>query len=527
MRETPKLTAPDCTSFAAGRRAPPAAATARKRCTAIIAAAPPAPAPAATVTLEALSWPTLYTASEWIVRVVALVLVPRRRTTESARAWLLLILFLPWPGVIVYLLIGRAYLPRRRLALEKDIRAAIARVAPPASSGLERAWSSGAGDDAPALVLAERLSEFPPTSGNAFELLPDYAPALERLALDIAGARRSVHLLYYIFAPDATGRAIADALSRAAERGVTVRVLMDALGARDGLRTLAPALRAAGVEVVSVMPLRLWGHNAARIDLRNHRKIAVIDGTVAYFGSQNIVGPDANRGLTNEELAVRGTGPIVRHLDAVLLADRYLETRTLPPEADLAMPWPDGAGDGALAQVLPSGPGYQEKAAEAVMIALMYGASSRIVLTAPYVVPSAAFLAAVCTAARRGVDVLLIVDQASNKPVVQLAQASYYDDMLAAGVRIVEHRGSFLHAKHMSVDDETVIIGSSNLDIRSFVLNAEVSVLIRDRGVAARLRDVQARDLARGVRVTRATRAAISPLRRALENLARLTDAVL
>jgi cardiolipin synthase A/B len=479
------------------------------------------------MTQDAIPWTTFYTASEWIIRVAALVLVPRRRSAESARAWLLLILFLPWPGLIVYLLIGRAYLPRRRLALEAEIRAAIARVVPPAPVGVERAWARGAGDDVPALTLAARLSEFPPTAGNTFELLPDYDPALERLARDIDAAARFVHLLYYIFAPDATGRAIAAALSRATRRGVSVRVLLDAIGARDGLEQLGPELRAAGIEVVPVMPLRLWGHNAARIDLRNHRKIAVVDGAVAYFGSQNIVASGANRGLTNEELAVRATGPIVRHLDAVLLADRFLETRSLPPEADLATTWPDAAGTGGLAQVLPSGPGYAEGTAEAVMIALMYGASASVVLTAPYVVPSAAFLAAVCTTARRGVAVELIVDKTSNKPIVQLAQASYYDEMLAAGVRILQHRGSFLHAKHMSVDDDTVLIGSSNLDIRSFALNAEVSVLIRDREVAARLRAVQARDAQNGEAVTIEARAALSTGRRALENLARLTDAVL
>jgi len=157
----------------------------------------------------------------------------------------------------------------------------------------------------------------------------------------------------------------------------------------------------------------------------------------------------------------------------------------------------------------------------------MYGASARIVLTAPYVVPSAAFLAAMCTAARRGVAVTLVVDKSSNKPIVQLAQASYYDEMLAAGVRVLQHTGSFLHAKHLSVDDDTVLIGSSNLDIRSFALNAEISVLIRDRSVAAKLAEIQVRDLANAEPVTIEARAALSRFRRALENLARLTDAVL
>jgi cardiolipin synthase len=479
------------------------------------------------VTFDHIPWGTLYVASEWALRIAALILVPQRRTAASARAWLLLILFWPWPGLVVYLLIGRAYLPRRRLALQKRIHETIRRVEPRALAGTQQAWGDGNPTIRPALARAGELSEFPPVDGNRFELLPDYQPAIARLVADIDGATRFAHLLYYIFEDDATGRSVADALIRAAGRGVAVRVLMDAIGSRAGIKGLAPALRAAGCEVIPVMPLSLWGANAARFDLRNHRKIAVVDGAVAYFGSQNLVGGGANPGLVNEELAVRATGPIVRHLHALLLADRYLETDDLPPEVDLRTPWEGSVVPGGRAQVLPSGPGYNQGTAEAIMIALMYGAASRVVLTAPYVVPSEAFLTAMCTAARRGVAVELIVDAKSNKPLVQLAQESYYDAMLDAGVRILQRTQSFLHAKHMSVDDDIVLIGSSNLDIRSFALNSEVSVLIRDAGVAATLHAIQDH-YRRGARpVTREQRRRLPRGRRTLENLARLTDSVL
>ena len=476
------------------------------------------------VSLDDIPWTTLYTGSEWALRIAALVVVPQRSAANAARAWLLLILFLPWPGVLLYLLIGRAYLPRRRLALARSIAAAIKRVEPQAltlQGAPSTTWST------PGLELAARLSEFPPVGDNRFELLPDYMPAIARLVAEIDAAERFVHLLYYIFADDDVGRDVTAALVRAAGRGVVVRVLMDAIGSRDGLRALAPRIRAAGGEAIAVMPLRLWGHNAARFDLRNHRKIAVVDGAVAYFGSQNIVGDHANPGLVNEELSVRTTGPIVRHLHAVLLADRFLETDDLPPEIDLRGLWEAGAATAGRAEVLPSGPGYNEGTAEAVMIALMYGARQRVILTAPYVVPGEAFLAAMCATARRGVAVELIVDGKSNKPLVQAAQESYYDAMLAAGVRILSHQGSFLHAKHLSIDDDIVLIGSSNLDIRSFALNAEVSVLIQDAAVAARLAEVQARYRANALQVTTETRAMVSGARRTLENLARLTDSLL
>lgn len=477
--------------------------------------------------LTSIDWGTLYVASEWVVRIGALFYVPQRRPPSAARAWLLLIFFLPWPGALLYLLIGRAYLPRRRLDIQRQIYELIRRIAPRAASFDAVVAPAVSAELLPALRLADRLSEFPVVGGNGFELLPDYDAAIARIMAEIDAAQRYVHMLFYIFEDDDTGQRVADALARAARRGVAVRVLMDAIGSRAGLKGLGPGLRAAGAEVIAVMPLRLWGPNAARFDLRNHRKIVVVDGACGYFGSQNIVSKGANRGMVNEEMLVRATGPIVRQLRAVFLGDRYLETGDLPPESDdLMAPRPEETRTG-LAQVVPSGPGYNEGTAEAVMIALMYGARTRVVLTSPYVIPSEAFLAAMCSTARRGVQVDLIVDRESNKPLVQLAQQSYYDTMLKAGVNILRHSGSFLHAKHMSVDDDVALIGSSNLDIRSFALNAEVSVLIYDRAVVAALRAVQKGYLRTTDQVTRKERGAIGVWRRSLENLARLTDSLL
>ena len=477
--------------------------------------------------LRDFNWGTLYVVSEWVVRIIALFYVPQRRAPNAARAWLLLIFFLPWPGVILYLLIGRAYLPRRRIEVQREIYELVRRLAPRATTFDDAAATAVSSELLPAMRLADRLSEFPVVGGNHFELLPDYDGAIRRIVAEVDGAQRFVHMLFYIFEYDDTGREVAAALERAARRGVAVRVLMDAIGSRQGLKGLGPGLRAAGAEVVPVMPLRLWGPNAARFDLRNHRKIVVVDGRCAFFGSQNIVSKHANRGMVNEEMLVRATGPIVRHLHAVLLGDRYLETGDLPPESGDLSPEPAGVARTGLAEVVPSGPGYNEGTAEAVMVALMYGARTRVVLTSPYVIPSDAFLAAMCSAARRGVRVDLIVDDESNKPLVQKAQESYYDAMLDAGVNIHRHRGSFLHAKHLSIDDDVALIGSSNFDIRSFALNAEVSVLIYDRPVVAALHAIQETYLQHARPVTREERAALGWRGRTLENLARMTDSLL
>jgi cardiolipin synthase len=477
--------------------------------------------------LHDLNWGVVYVASEWVIRVGALLYVPQRRPPSASRAWLLLIFFLPWVGLLLYLLIGRAYMARRRFRLQKQIYQLIRRLVPRSASFEAEVGAEVPPELLPALRLADQLSEFPMVGGNGFELLPQYDAAIERIIGEVEDARRYVHMLFYIFEDDEVGRPVAKALERAAKRGVAVCVLMDAIASRGGLKGLAPGLRAAGAEVISVMPLRLWGPNAARFDLRNHRKIVVVDGTVAFFGSQNIVSARANRGLVNEEILVRATGSIVRHLEAVLLGDRFLEVGTLPSEGvDLDPHMREGIDHG-FAQVVPSGPGYNEGTAEALMIALMYGARSRVVLVSPYVIPSEAFLLAMCSTARRGVAVDLIVDAESNKPLVQLAQQSYYDWMLKAGVNIRRHSGSFLHAKHISIDDDVALIGSSNLDIRSFALNAEVSVLIYDRAVMAELKKIEDAYLRQTDRVTMEERRALPLRRRVLENLARLTDSLL
>lgn len=472
------------------------------------------------------TWGELYSASEWMIRLAMLFYVPYRRDAAAARAWLLLIFFLPWAGLALYALFGRAYLPRQRLARQHTVNEAIdrlegrAQLAPQIREDMPPELR-------PAFDLTNSLSAFSVVGGNRFRFIHDYHGAIDELIASIDQARGLVHLMYYIYADDAVGHKLSAALIRAARRGVHVRVLMDAIGARDGLKMQAPLLRAAGIEVIALLPFRLFGANRLRPDLRNHRKIAVIDGETAFFGSQNIVSPTANKGLTNEEMVVRATGPIVRQLHAVLLGDRYLETADLPPEITLPDTPAPVSSQSAYARVLPSGPGYRVDITENVMVALMYAAVSRVTLTTPYFIPSQQFVGAMCNAARRGVAVRLIVDRESNKPFVQLAQESYYDELLEAGVRIHGYYGNFLHAKLMSVDGNVALIGSSNLDRRSFELNEEVSVLIYDRDVAADLWEIERGYLEKSAAIDPALWPRRSATRRLLQNAARLFDALM
>jgi cardiolipin synthase A/B len=471
------------------------------------------------------SWGLMYVLSEWAIRLVMLVYVPQRRSAAAARAWLVLIFLLPWPGLLLYALIGRIRYPRKRLedearaverirAVQKEMASQSAFRPPEVSQQTQRT-----------AALVERLGNFGPLGGNQVELLPDYQPAIDRLVQDIDAAQHHVHLLFYIFASDDTGKKVAAALERAARRGVSCRVLMDAVGSSGGLRHLGPQLRQSGAEVLAVLKVDYFRRNAARLDLRNHRKIAVIDGKIGYVGSQNIVNPGFIAAYPNEELWVRVQGPVVVQLQSIFLADRYQETdkrleiaELLPPKSFFGV---------AVAQVLPSGPGYAYENQQTMLIEVLHEARHRVVMTTPYFVPDEPFLEAMETAALRGVDVHLVVPEHSNKLVTNWAQESHYARLLESGIHIHLYAPHFLHAKQVTVDRWVAVVGSVNMDIRSFALDSEVSLLVYDEKVVAAFEAVQARYFAHSREVSLEAWNRRPLLKRVAQNTARLADSLL
>lgn len=437
------------------------------------------------------SWTALYLTFEWGVRLVMLCWVPTRRSPEAAKGWLLLLFFQPVIGLALYGLIGRPNMPawrRERLRkwfdLMRPIRAQIeSHIAPfvPQLDGRARH----------AATLAHNLGRLPPLAGNSVEFIGEYQSAIDRLARDIDTAEHHVHLLYYIFADDEATRPVIDAMARAVRRGVKCRVLVDALGSRKQLPKLRPTLEAAGVQLVEILksgPLKKFG---ARADLRNHRKIAVIDGRTAFTGSQNLISSNFKPGITYEEAVVRVTGPAVVELQSVFVGDWYLETEEVLDTPDM-VPAPQATGDVAV-QVLPSGPTFAPLGNQRTVVSLLYAAERRIVMTTPYFIPDAALQNALQTAAIRGVEVHLIVSEIEDQFLVGQAQKSYYEELLETGVRIHLFQEEFLHAKHLTIDDDVAMIGSSNMDLRSFTLNAEISLLLYDRNVTMRLHQEQRR----------------------------------
>jgi cardiolipin synthase len=479
---------------------------------------------------------TLAYAGSWLIVVVAFFVVPRNRRPASATAWLILIVLLPYLGLVLYWLIGSPKLSRERLQMQRgmDLRIAAGVAAARQDPALARLLDPEVPARYEPLVrLTSALSGMPACQGNAIELLPDYDAAIARMTEAVRAARRFVHVEFYIVAMDATSEPFLAALEDAVRRGVAVRLLADHVGSRKypGRADLMRRLTGAGVEWHWMLPLRPFSDEWNRPDLRNHRKILVVDGELGFCGSMNMIGrtyllPRNRRlGLYYVDLHACVTGPLVAELDAVFRTDWYSETRQLLGTP--IVPSPAGAPSGAISQVLPSGSGYRDDNNLKVFVALIHAARERLVITSPYFVPDDALMTAITSAAQRGVTVTLYSSSIADQFLVYHAQRSYYEQLLAAGVHVRLIRApALLHAKHLTVDDDIAVIGSSNLDMRSLTLNLEITLLAYDRGVVAALREVEVGYHARSDPIDlRAWRA--RPLAsQLLDNLARLTAAL-
>jgi len=441
----------------------------------------------------------LIVAAHAAIVLVAAVVISARRTPSAAIAWILAIALIPVVGMTWFLLVGAGRLPRPRREKQQEVnRLALGRD--------DAGWAVGHRDEWPeafasAAQLNRELGALPMVGGNRAWLEGDYAETFRRMIADIDTAESVVHVEFYIFVLDDTTRPFIEALGRASARGVTVRVLSDHLSGfmYPHRKATIAAFRDAGIAWHAMLPLRPLRGQWQRADLRNHRKLLTVDGRVGWTGSLNLIDStylkpkNIKRGLHWHELMVRLEGPVVRELDAVFVTDWYSETDELLPldDAPVALETPT-ASEMLDAQVVPSGPSFENDNNLKLFVYLLQNARQRISITSPYFVPDEATQLAIVTAASRGVEVELFVSEIGDQVLVYHAQRSYYQALLEAGVRIHLYRApTVLHAKHFSIDDEIAVIGSSNMDIRSFSLNMEVSVLLHGRGFVDEVRAVE------------------------------------
>ncbi|MBB3033857.1 cardiolipin synthase [Alteriqipengyuania lutimaris] len=424
----------------------------------------------------------------WIIAVIAFVVVPFRRPPAEARNWLLIFFALPWVALLIYWLIGRPRYAKLRRKRVRDLPGILDRIV--RCAGLDDAEKSPVlcEDNLSLANLARGLGQFPAIDGNRIDTLGDYYGTIDRIIAEIDSARHHVNVEFYILKNDRVGERLLTALERASARGVTCRLLIDALGSYGSVASIKRRLESAGVEVQDILPLRRR-LSSSRVDLRNHRKIVVVDGQIGYTGSQNMWAPEDHGRRANRELAVRVTGPLVAQLQAIFVCDWYLETLEELVEDDM---FPARARDeGVAAQMIATGPDNPAGGLDLIVTQAMHNASEEIVIVTPYFVPNDSLLTAIRGAVLRGVRVSLITAAKSDHFLAGLAQRSYYEELLAMGAQIHLFGPEFLHAKHFRVDHEVSILGSSNMDVRSFELNAEIDLLCYDSVFAEALQKVE------------------------------------
>jgi cardiolipin synthase len=336
--------------------------------------------------------------------------------------------------------------------------------------------------------MGQRLAQMPATSGNAVCVYQEASATYAALEEAIRAAERHIHLEYYIWQADDTGHHFRDLLIEKARQGVECRLLLDAVGCWWLTRRFLRPLTEAGCQVAFFMPLYPSRRRRLSLHLRNHRKIAVIDGRVAFAGSQNV--GDEYLGRLKKlcpwyDTHMRVAGPAVLFLQQTFAEDWFLAHReSLTAEA--YFPSPQCVGE-SIVQVLPTGPERDISPLDQLIFAAVSGANSSIRIETPYFVPGPPLRMALVHACYRGVRVQLVLPTRSNHLLVLWAGRSFYSELLDAGVEIYEYDAGMLHSKIMTVDDRWCMLGTANMDVRSFRLNFEVTALLYDRGVTREL----------------------------------------
>ncbi len=427
-----------------------------------------------------------------VAATVVRVLLRPHRDPAARAAWIAVILALPGVGVIAYLLLGETSIGRKRLARLTRIRAALPRI--DHAPGWERAGADPEIPERyrPLFRVGASVSGYEPVGGNRARLMADSNAAIDEMIVDIDAATRHVHLMFYIWLPDTNGLKMVEALKRAAARGVVCRAMVDDLGSKALIRSRhwqemqeAGILTARALRIGNPL-LRIFD---GRIDLRNHRKILVIDNRVTYCGSQNCADPaflPKAKFAPWVDAVMRFEGPVVRQKQHLFARD-WMENHDEDISEVLLEPAED-PGPGFVAQVVATGPTERPSAMSEMFQTLVFTARRELFITTPYFVPNSALHAALCAAANRGVDTTIILPARNDDFAVAATSRSYYQDLLTAGVKIHEYTEGLLHTKSLTLDGEITLIGSANMDRRSFDLNYENNILLWDPEMTAAMR---------------------------------------
>jgi len=452
--------------------------------------------------------------------IVRILTRPHRRPI-SRIAWIMVVIAFPVFGVLAYIYFGEVNIGSSRvLKLHKimqnmpEFPAAVPGDEPHLYANIPEQYTS-------LFAVGKSINGFDPVGGNRAELPADSNAVIDRMVTDIDAAKEHVHLCFYIWLPDNNGCKVVEALKRAASRGVACRAMADDIGSRTMIHSEHwTAMKEAGVNLAILLPIGnpLLRPLKGRIDLRNHRKVVVIDGSITYCGSQNCADPEFRvkpKFAPWVDIMIRFEGAIATQNQTIFVSDWMLHTEEDLYELlqrPISLPQP-----GFAAQVIASGPTMRPTAIPEMFESLLYAARHKIIITTPYFIPNESLQNALCTAAYRGVETIIILPHRNDSWFVEAASQSYYSELLKAGVKIYEYEGGLLHTKSLTMDKQVTLIGSANMDQRSFDLNYENNILFYDPDMTVVMIHRQ-EQYTRNSRLVNPETVAAWPLRRRLWN---------
>lgn len=427
-----------------------------------------------------------------IVGIMLTVLMDNRQPAKTI-AWVLVLLFVPVVGIVLYIFFGQNTRKMKLISgrsLDQLSKRSMLEFVEQRNLRMPEYFSS-------LVRLFTNQSLSLPFKDNAVEFYTDGYQFFPALLQAIKGATNHIHLDTYIFADDPLGRLLSDALIAKAREGVEVRLIYDDVGCWRVPERFFDRMRQAGVKVRSFMPVRFPAFTS-KVNYRNHRKVCVIDGTQGFIGGMNIALRYV-KGLHGGTLPWRDThmrlrGSVVYALQRAFLVDWYFVDRTLINDHRCYPPMPWHISNDSLAQVVTSSPIAQWPDIMQGYVRILLEAKRYVYMETPYFLPTEPVMFAMRTAALAGVDVRLLIPRRSDAWLIQLASMSYVTETLEAGVKVRLYEKGFNHSKLLVADDQISTCGSTNIDFRSFENNFEANVFFYDRQTALRIKDIYMRD---------------------------------
>ena len=419
------------------------------------------------------------------------VIISVRRPVGVAFAWIFIVMTFPVMGISLYVLIGERpvgrKLTRKIIRMNKEYAAITEDMRKRYLADKQQLPLEGRALS----LLAESKNGSPVIAGNKIELFTNSLVILQHFIDEINQAKETLHLEFYIWALGGDADRVGEAMIAAAKRGVVCQVLLDSLGSKDWFKSSWPnRFRSAGIRITEALPIQIGRFQFRRADLRLHRKIFVIDNSIVWTGSMNLVDPrtfkqDSGVGEWVDAM-VRIEGPVASQFELTFSFDWSVDNPNINHFNDV-IPASTPIEGSVLAQEFSSGPVYRDDILYQVLLSAIMDAREELIITTPYFGPDDGLIQALMAAAGRGVKVTLIVPKLNDSRLVAWSSRSLYSDLMSAGVNIAEFHGGLLHTKSLLIDQRVAIFGSVNFDQRSLRLNFEISLIVYNQEFCTKL----------------------------------------